>query len=403
MRVVLAAFGMGNYETRTIEAQRAIDRADVIIGAGRLLKELEISQTKTYIPLSLPHEIAEAIRSNPDWGYVVVAISGDVGFYSAAAKLLQLLADKHPKIICGVSSPVYFAAKLGKPWQNWHLVSAHAGECEILHEVLNHPSVFFLTGSTQTPQSICKILCEAGLGKALVTIGENLGSENERLSSKTAQELTHESFSPLSVMLVENAQSFNRKAVSPGIRDEKFLRGQAPMTKRDVRVSALARLEICADDILWDVGAGTGSVSIEMALLARHGEVHTVECNSDACYLILQNKVKFGTYNLFIHEGKAPAALSDLPAPDAVFIGGSKGNMGAIIDLAKVKNPEVRLVIAAITLETLSEATTLLKERGYANFEVAQISVSRSERLGSYRMLKPQNPVFLISAGGENA
>lgn len=402
MRVSLVAFGMGNEETRTLAAQKAIDKANVIIGTSRLIKGLEIDPVKTYVPLSLPNEIAEEIRSNPDWVNVAVALSGDVGFFSAAEKLTQLLSDLHPKIICGVSSPVYLAAKLNRPWQNWRLVSAHAGKCEILSEVLNHPAVFFLTGSSQTPQGICQILADAGLGKALVTIAENLGSENERLISQSAEELATQSFAPLSVALIENMQSFKRKEVSPGIRDEEFLRSRAPMTKREVRVNVLSLLEISPDDTLWDVGAGTGSVSVEMALLARHGMVHAIECDSEACYLIEQNKTKFGVFNLTIHNGKAPDALRALPAPSAIFVGGSRGNLGAIIGCTREKNPDVRLVIAAVTLETLNEAMALLNELGCTRVEAAQISVSRSEKVGSYHILKSHNPVFLISAGGKN-
>ena len=181
----------------------------------------------------------------------------------------------------------------------------------------------------------------------------------------------------------------------PGLPDEAFIRGKTPMPKQEVRAAALAKLAVAPTDTLWDVGAGTGSVSVEMALAAPMGQVYAVECDADACALVRQNQAKFAASNLTLIAGKAPEALQNLPAPDAVFIGGSKGNMQAIVDAALAANPQTRLCIAAIALETLQQSIAALAAHGLAA-QVTQIAVSRSKAAGSLHLMMANNPVFLI-------
>jgi precorrin-6Y C5,15-methyltransferase (decarboxylating), cbiT subunit len=168
------------------------------------------------------------------------------------------------------------------------------------------------------------------------------------------------------------------------------------MTKQEVRAAALAKLAVKPADILWDVGAGTGSVSVELALAAPKGHVYAVECDPDACALIRQNRAKFQTYNLTLIEGRAPGALADLPAPDAVFIGGTKGGMEGMLDAVLAKNPDARICISAIALETLSAAAAALTARGLAA-EVVQLAVSRTKPAGRLHLLMANNPIFLIT------
>lgn len=161
------------------------------------------------------------------------------------------------------------------------------------------------------------------------------------------------------------------------------------------QTAALAKLAVAPTDTLWDVGAGTGSVSVEMALAAPMGQVYAVECDADACALVRQNQAKFAASNLTLIAGKAPEALQNLPAPDAVFIGGSKGNMQAIVDAALAANPQTRLCIAAIALETLQQSIAAMAAHGLAA-QVTQIAVSRSKAAGSLHLMMANNPVFLI-------
>ena len=183
---------------------------------------------------------------------------------------------------------------------------------------------------------------------------------------------------------------------TPGLPDEMFLRGEVPMTKQEIRAAALAKLGVKPDETLWDVGAGTGSVSVELALAAPRGRVYAVECEPDACELIRKNQKKFAVHNLILIEGRAPQALEALPAPDAVFIGGTKGGMAAVVDTVLAKNPNARICISAIALETLSAAIAALTAHDLSA-EVTQIAVSRTRPAGRLHLLTANNPIFLIT------
>lgn len=182
-----------------------------------------------------------------------------------------------------------------------------------------------------------------------------------------------------------------------GIADEQFIRGKAPMTKEEVRTVSLAKLKLKEDSLCYDVGAGTGSLSIEMALRAHQGKVWAIEKKEEAVDLIRQNKVRFVADNLKIIEGLAPEAMQDLPAPTHVFIGGSSGNLKQIVELLLQKNKEVRIVINCITLETVSEALETAKLFGFTENEIVQLNVSRSKAIGRYHMMMGENPIYIIT------
>ena len=168
------------------------------------------------------------------------------------------------------------------------------------------------------------------------------------------------------------------------------------MTKRMVRAAVLACLAPAPDAIVWDVGAGTGSVSVELAAMANRGKVFAVECREEACDLIEANRRKFAAWNLRGVCGKAPEALQDLPRPDAVFIGGTRGSMAEIVRTALSKNPAVRLCITAIALESLSSAMEVLQSCGIKP-DITQVAVNQTKAAGHVHMLTAQNPIFIIT------
>lgn len=399
MGITLVGIGMGGARTMTLEAREALVRADVVIGAERLLAHLPEGVAAEKIALTLPEKVAAAIADHPEWREVCVVLSGDVGFYSGAKRLLALLHDRSPRLVPGISAVQYFAARLRRPWQDFRLVSAHGVHCDVLAEVLNHRAVFFLTGGETAPSDIVAVLCDAGLHEAKVTVGENLSYSDECVTSSTAGELAGRVFAPLSVVLVENDKTFVRESVSAGVPDAEFIRGAAPMTKREVRALALSLLCLRADDIVYDVGAGTGSVAVECALLARRGRVYAVESDAGAFELLCANREKFGVYNVCPVSGTAPEALEALPPPQVAFVGGSKGNLRGILEAIVRKNSAVRLVVSAITLETLAAAQEFMRELAVPNIDVVQLAASRAVARGGYHMLEAQNPVFLVSGG----
>ena len=394
MSIYIIGAGSGAFDLYPSRAARLLTGCRLVIGARRLLDELPPEVTAERVAAILPEEIASRALSCE--GDCCILMSGDCGFYSGAAKLTALL--KEYTVIPGVSSPAMLSARLGIPWQDWRLVSAHGRDCDVLGEVSRHRETFFLTGGQLSAAGVCGLLTDAGMGALCTTAGERLGLLGERITRATAEELSKASLDPLTVLLVENPHPLN--PVKFGLPDDSFIRGRTPMTKSEVRAVILSKLRLNCSDVVWDVGAGTGSVSIECAMLCRTGRVYAVEQSDEGCGLIAQNAAAMGVSNLEIIHGRAPQALDDLPAPDAVFIGGSSGGLDEIVRHVLAQNPLSRIVISAITLETLCEAASLFDRLGLLDTEVVQVSVSRTKRAGSYNLLMAQNPVFIISGVG---
>ena len=394
-RVFVVGLGMGNPDTLTLGALKALREAKQIVGARRLLSSLPEGCTEHRTAAIKPADIAAALTEFP----ACVVMSGDTGFYSGTKKLLPLLSDCDVTVLPGITTVQYFAARLGRPWQDVKLVSAHGLECDAVAHVLEGHETFFLTGGTVTPKVIAQQLCEAGLGDVTIHVGVRLSYADEELISAPARDLTDRDFDALSAVWVD-AVPKAWEVLGGGIPDDAFLRGDVPMTKREVRAAIAGLLGIRPGETVWDVGAGTGSVSVELALLHPSVRVWAIERNDEACGLIAKNREKFGAHNLHLVQGKAPDALLDLPAADAAFLGGSGGSLKRSLEILREKNPAVRVCISAIAAETLASAVTLLSGEGWENLEISQISAARSRKAGPYHLMTGQNPIWLISARG---
>lgn len=395
MNVTLIGMGSGQPENLTLQGLAALRQADLILGARRLLAVLPAGCTENRAAAYRPDEVAELLQTSGAENAVLV-YSGDTGFYSGASAMIEKLEalGVRARVLPGLSSIQLLAAALGRPWQGWNLVSAHGRTCDPVAECMQGRPTFFLTGGSEDPATLCAQLAAEGFGDVQGVVGQCLGTPEEKLFRGSVKELAAGRFNSLSVLLVEAAEVLPRRA--PGLPDEAFERGDVPMTKQEVRAAVLAKLAVRPEDILWDVGAGTGSVSVELALAAPRGRVYAVECRPEGCALIKANREKFRTRNLVLVEGLAPDALSDLPAPDAVFIGGSKGSLAAIVDAALDKNPDARICVSAIALETLSAAVAALTAKG-RTVQVSQIAVSRAKAVGGLHLMMAQNPIYLIT------
>lgn len=395
MNVTLIGMGSGQPENLTLQGLAALRQADLILGARRLLAVLPAGCTENRAAAYRPDEVAELLQTSGAENAVLV-YSGDTGFYSGASSMMEKLEalGVRARVLPGLSSIQLLAAALGRPWQGWNLVSAHGRTCDPVAECMQGRPTFFLTGGSEDPATLCAQLEAEGFGDMQGVVGQCLGTPEEKLFRGSVKELAAGRFNSLSVLLVEAAEVLPRRA--PGLPDEAFERGDVPMTKQEVRAAVLAKLAVRPEDILWDVGAGTGSVSVELALAAPRGRVYAVECRPEGCALIKANREKFRTRNLVLVEGLAPDALSDLPAPDAVFIGGSKGSLAAIVDAALDKNPDARICVSAIALETLSAAVAALTAKG-RTVQVSQIAVSRAKAVGGLHLMMAQNPIYLIT------
>jgi len=291
----------------------------------------------------------------------------------------------------------YFASRICESWEDAKLVSLHGKHDNIERNVALNRKVFFLTdGNSNNVKSICKTLTENGLSQVKVYVGEQLSYEEEQITSGTAKELSQKDFHSLSVMMVINENLVTEDKNTLGIKDEYFSRGQVPMTKEEVRILSIARLELEEDYKVLDIGAGTGSVSIQMAELCTKGEVIAIEKDEEALEIINQNKKKFKANNLEIISAEAMEIEPNITGEfDAIFVGGSGGNIADIIKsygskLKKDKN----IVLNFITINNVYKAMETLKE---LNYEVECIQLQVSKTKGQSYMLMANNPIFVVS------
>ena len=396
-KITILGIGMGGLDDLTLAGKKALEEADVILGSSRLIESLKCFGKET-VPIYEADKIIDYIQKHPEKRDIVAAFSGDVGFYSGTKKLQMRLAEKgiSPRILCGISSVVYFASRLGIAWEDMKLVSIHGRNQNVIAAVKDYKKVFLLAGYQETIRNVCQELLDFGLSSVKLSVGCQLGYENESVTCGTPEELLAFSKEGLCVAVIENELA-GHLPVTHGLPDPTFERGNAPMTKEEIRSISLSKLALTKDAIVYDVGAGTGSIGLECALQATDGTVYGIEKKADALSFLEINKKKLGVSNFTIVPGEAPEALRELPAPTHAFIGGSSGNLKEIVELLLLKNPKVRMVINCIAMETVAEVMNLLKEIPFEEQEIVQVFVGKSKELGRYHMMMGQNPVYIIT------
>lgn len=396
--ISLVGIGAGSTDSLTKEAESAINRAGLLIGAKRMIDSVKKAGQEVFYEYN-SMRIKSYIDENRQHDNIAVLLSGDTGFYSGAKKLVDLLDEYEVHLIPGISSLVYFMARIKKSWDDVLLTSAHGRKANLTDQIRTHHKVFSILGSEAYAGKLCEELTAYEMGNCRVYIGENLSYADEKIASGTAEELSGYIGHALSVIYIENPD-YERTPATHGVKDEEFLRAKVPMTKEEVRAVSLSKLRLYSDSVCLDIGAGTGSVSIEMALRATEGKVIAIEKKKEAVALIEKNKRKFRLGNLEVIEGEAPEALKGIEKPDNAFIGGSSGNMREIIENLLEMNPEIRVVINCIAMETVAETMALLREFPLKDIDVIQLSVSRAKELGRYHLMMGENPITIISFTG---
>lgn len=390
---------MGSPGSMTRDAACLIEKADLIIASQRILDSLppvragKVSEYRA-------GEIRRIV-DGADESEILILVTGDQGFYSAAGRIGEALKDYDPTVLPGISSVSYFSSRIEIPYSDANIVSAHGKKINIVSEVRRNPVTFVLGGGNIG--DMLEKLCQFGMGGLETYVGEDLSYKSERLLKGRADELVNSSFGTLSLMCILNPSCDS--SVPSGLPDELFVRGRVPMTKRVVRTYIQSELRLRPDSVICDIGAGTGSVSVESALQAYKGCVYAVEKNQEACGLIEKNAVKFQADNINIVMGEAPEALEKIPLADvdAFFIGGSGGHLDQIIDMvgqerSRCQDRKYRIVLTAATIQTLGEACRSLEGHRAENISYTQVQASSSYRVGPYDMMKAENPVWIISA-----
>lgn len=392
-QVYIIGAGTGSLSSLTAQGLQAIKNCDEVYSTSRIGELMgEIHRDIKNLPIA---DITSTVLNSTS-NKIGVLVSGDTGFFSMTKSLLQNLKDKcYVEVICGISSMQYLCSRTGRSYENMKIVSLHGRNNSILGAVSYFPQLFVLTGGANKAHDICVFLCEQGLEEVKVIAGENLSMDSERIIEGTAKELSTLNFTDLTVLIIENPKWVDHNI---SIMDEELIRGKVPMTKEEVRFVTIAKMKIRSKDVIYDIGAGTGSVAFEVARKAYEGMVYAIETNPEGIKLIEENRRLLSGYNVITVEGMAPQVMKELPKPDKAFIGGSKGNMDSIIKVLVEKNPEIFIAVNAITLETLNEAIRVMDDNGF-DTEIVCINAARSKKVGGYNMMTANNPVYIISGG----
>lgn len=401
--LVLAGIGSGNNLLWTQEVKSAVDNADVVFGASSLLNNINL-ENKVAIPYYTVAQITECLECHPEYKNPVVIFSGDVGFYSGAQAFYKEESNLPYKIkvLNGISSVVYFASRLRKNWQDWTFLSCHGKDLDYINAIAcNKKCLIIVSGSEQVNKigkDIENALQAHLFGSIDIFIGYQLSHPNEYIGHISASDMQDIKEKGLYILLIENSNACS--VVNYGLDDSSFIRTKVPMTKRDVRTLVISRLGLKDDSVVYDVGCGTGSITVEAARICRSGFVYSMDCNSNAVELTRQNCEKFFIKNVSIINGIAPECLDTLARPTHVFIGGSSGNIASIIKAVIAKNNRVKIVMTAVTIETACQIHTALAELPVTNVDISQVCISNAETVGSYHLMKAQNPVLIISCMG---
>lgn len=403
-KVFLVGMGPGDPGLFTEAARRAFEESQVLAGAGRMADGLRGFQ-KPVLREYQPERILGFLKDHPEYETAAVALSGDTGFFSGARGLLEVLnrdGGFEVEVIPGISSAGYFFSRIGAGWEDVCFLSLHGRDADLEGAVGGHKRVFILCGGSNALKEICERLLHAGLSQVRLTVGENLSLANERISEGTPETMREREVSGLTVVLAENPAAGRTlpRPLTHGLPDEAFLRGKTPMTKLEVRSVSLSKLALTENAVVYDVGAGTGSVSVECARLSSGIRVFSIERDPEALELLEKNRQQFSLSNMEIVAGTAPEALEGLPAPTHVFIGGSGGSMGRIVDTVLRKNGAARFVANLITPESLAAVMDLPRALPVTDPEIVMVTAARSKKAGNSHLMLGANPVWIVAFSG---
>ncbi len=402
--------GMGALENMTLEAADAVRSSDVVFGAKRLLECVNKREKYPYyLAKDIIKKVEEIFEEGPGDLQVSVLFSGDTGFYSGACKFekgikewgkehesYKIRINRYP----GISSVSYLASKLGETYSDAAIISLHGKneEADIMNAVdviLHSEKTFSLLSSGNDIAELVEKLNAAEFD-GTITVAEKLSYPDEIIAVISADNTDEIRRKGLFTLFVRN-NSPQKRLLIPYLNDDEFIRGKTPMTKDFIRHECIRLLELSEGDILFDVGSGTGSIAIEAASLSNTLRIYSFEKKDDAVLLQKENIRAFGQENITLIQGEAPESFPVDIIPDAVFIGGSAGRLEDILGNLKKMGKSIRVVITAISLETMSEIERLSKDSGIRNLQIRQLSESRAETIGNYHLMKAENSVMIAA------
>lgn len=407
--IVLAGIGMGNKDCLTREVYRAIEEADILIGAERMIAGYQpkiekkplykAEQIIPYLEEMQKNERVEGCRK------VVVLFSGDSGFYSGCQSLYHTLQEEIEafrleatvSIMPGISSVAYLAACIGESYHDAAIYSMHGKELpNLARRIRRKKKTFLLMSGLKDVHRLGDILAEEGLEQCSVIAGYQLSYPEQQIMELTSKECLQLNQEGLYTCCIKNPLA-KSKELTHGKTDAEFIRDKVPMTKEEVREVSICKLKLHEGAIVYDIGSGTGSIAVEIAGLSDTIRVFAVEKKDEAVSLIELNKEKFELENIEVVLAKAPEGLWGLPTATHAFIGGSGGKMKEILSTLYRLNSQMRIVINAISMETICEIKEVLSMFPIQNEEIVQMQVSRAKNAGVYHWMQAENPVWICA------
>ena len=387
----MVAVGPGDARHLSEEAREAVEGADVVFGAPSVIARAKETGLLRAGKLSQPFyktgQVLPYMKENPQLRRAAVLLSGDTGLYSGAAQLRAALEEEAEPVrfryLPGISSVAALAAALQVTWENAVILSTHGRERDVVGHLRKEGKVFLLVSGLSGVHKTAELLKKAVANDILpreirIGYGFNLSQDSAEAGFISLEQLESLDKRGLYILYLENPAA-DACPVTPGMED----------------------LRLTRKAVLYDIGAGTGSVSVEAARLCPDAKVYAIEKKPEAAALLRTNLSKYCLPNVSVIEAEAPEGLQELPAPTHVFIGGSGHAMPGILSAVLAKNPAVRVVVTCVTLETLLQTLQALGELPVTEPQVRQIAVNRAHKMGSYHMMKALNPIYLIDFEGK--
>ncbi|MBI5327810.1 MAG: precorrin-6y C5,15-methyltransferase (decarboxylating) subunit CbiE [Deltaproteobacteria bacterium] len=435
--IYIIGLGMEGKSSLSPRALKLIDNTSLLIGGRRHLASFPEFKGRKIVIGSNLEDIAKILNRKSEIGnrkWPVVLATGDPNFFGIADFIINRFGKDAVEIIPNISTMQEAFAKIKESWNDARFLSVHGrnrsqildARCKmqdtrntdkessigwIVDEIVCHNKIGIFTDTDNTPSKIAKTLLDKGIKEYKAYVCEDLGTDKENITAGDLKQIVKKRFSPLNVMvLIKQFQDERCKTqdikynlqpttcnYSFGISDSSFSHSNGMITKEEIRVVAISKLKLKGDSTVWDIGAGCGSISIEAALVSNKGKVFAIEKEKSRVMHIEKNKKKFATSNLEIINSSAPDALKALPTPDAVFIGGGGKDVSNIINVCSKRiKQRGRIVVNAITLETLSSAAEFFKKTAW-NMETTAINIAKTKDVANLHLFNAHNPVFIIA------
>lgn len=399
-KITIIGGGPGNEDYILPAARQKIEVCDRIAGDRRLLESFGLNPEEEKIhPMDRMMETMDWIRGQDPEKHIGILVSGDPLMYSLYRMVRRLFPEAEIDIVPGIGSVQAFAARLGESMENARIISGHGrdlSEKALTETVHSCSKVFILCDKERTPAWIAGVLADAGLPHIYMAAGSSLTYPDEKILSGKPEVFLNEDFPSLSLVMVKNDEAAGPSGFAL-LGDSRFSRNKTPMTREEVRWIIMGKLGLSENSILWDIGAGTGSVSIEAAQRCRRGKIIAVEKKPQALEILRENISRLAPENIEIAEGKALEVIDGLIRPTHVFIGGAGDELKEILEKVCGFGSGIRVLISCVTLETLTLAYELCRgNKGLRMPELVTIRIEHSRPLGNYHMMEGGHPVTLM-------